>query len=213
MDDPAEARLRMVDEQLVARGIADPAVLAAMRRVPRHRFVGDDMQRLAHADHPLPVGHGATISQPYVVARMLELARVAPGARVLDVGTGSGYQAAVLAELGADVYGVELVPELAARAAARLRELGYTRVHVRAGDGRRGWPEHAPYAAILVAAAADAVPQALKDQLAPGGRLVIPVGRGVQDLEVLERRADGFHEQTVLPVRFVPLRDPADAAP
>jgi len=209
--DVTAARQRMVEEQLVARGIRDEAVLAAMQRTHRHRFLGDDMQRLAYADHPLPIGHGATISQPYIVALMTELARVRPGARVLDVGTGSGYQAAVLAELGADVDSIELVPELAERASERLRELGYERVRVRTGDGSRGLPERAPFAAIIVAAATPVVPPALQEQLAVGGRLIIPVGRDNQELTVIERKAGGFSQTTVIPVRFVALRGEAEA--
>ena len=214
MDDPTEARQRMVDEQLAGRDITDEAVLSAMRRVPRHRFVAPEQQRFAYADHPLPIGFGATISQPYVVARMTQLAQVRPGDRVLDVGTGSGYQAAVLAELGAEVYSVEIVPELAGSAAALLRELGYTRVQVRTGDGYAGWPERAPFAAILVAAAAPALPRPLTDQLAVGGRLVIPVGRDVQDLMILEKRPGGaLHTEHVMPVRFVPMTGAVERHP
>lgn len=209
MDEPdpiPDARRRMVERQLAGRDITDQAVLAAMRTVPRERFVPPEDRHLAHADHPIPIGHGATISQPYIVALMTQLARIRPGDRVLDVGTGSGYQAAVLAEMGAEVYSVEVVPELAESAAARLRELGYTRVHVRAGDGYRGWPEAAPFSAIIVAAAAPTIPRPLTEQLAPGGRLVIPVGRSVQDLQVIEKRPDGtLRTETVIPVRFVPM--------
>lgn len=206
MDDPTEARQRMVDDQLAGRDITDSSVLSAMRRVPRHRFVAPEQRRFAYADHPLPIGHGATISQPYIVALMTQLARVEPGDRVLDVGTGSGYQAAVLAEMGAEVYSVEIVPELAEGAGALLRELGYTGVQVRAGDGYAGWPERAPFDAILVAAAAPTLPRPLTEQLAVGGRLVIPVGRGAQELMVLEKRPHGdLHTEQVLPVRFVPM--------
>lgn len=205
MDDTTEARKRMVDEQLAGRDVTDPAVLSAMRRVPRHKFVDADAQRLAYADRPIPIGHGATISQPYVVAKMTELARVRAGDRVLDVGTGSGYQAAVLAELGAEVYGVEIVPELAERAAAVLAELGY-RADIRAGDGYAGWPEHAPFDAIIVAAAAPTLPKPLVEQLAPGGRLVIPMGVGVQDLMVIKKDPrGGVRTETIFPVRFVPM--------
>lgn len=205
MDDTTEARKHMVDEQLAGRDVTDPSVLAAMRRVPRHRFVDDGAQRLAYSDQPIPIGHGATISQPYVVAKMTELARVRPGDRVLDVGTGSGYQAAVLAEMGAEVYGIEIVPELALRAAAVLAELGY-KAEVRAGDGYAGWPEHAPFHAIIVAAAAPTLPKPLVDQLAPGGRLVIPMGVGVQDLMVIEKDPrGGVRTETIFPVRFVPM--------
>lgn len=212
MDDPTEARRRMVDEQLAGRDVTDEAVLSAMRRVPRHRFVGDDMQRQAYADRPLPIGHGATISQPYVVAKMTELARVRPGDRVLDVGTGSGYQAAVLAEMGAEVHGVEIVPDLAERAGRLLAELGYE-VEVRAGDGYAGWPEHAPFDAIIVAAAAPTLPKPLVEQLAPGGRLVIPMGRGVQDLMVIEKdERGGVRIETIFPVQFVPMTGEVERA-
>jgi protein-L-isoaspartate(D-aspartate) O-methyltransferase len=205
MDDTTEARKRMVDEQVAGRDVTDEAVLSAMRRVPRHKFVGDGAQRLAYADQPIPIGHGATISQPYVVARMTELARVRPGDRVLDVGTGSGYQAAVLAEMGAEVYGIEIVPELAERAAAVLAELGY-KVDVRAGDGYAGWPERAPFHAIIVAAAAPTLPKPLVEQLAPGGRLVIPMGVGIQELMVIEKDPrGGVRTETIFPVRFVPM--------
>lgn len=195
----------MVDGQLVGRDIVDERVLAAMRAVPRHRFVPVGEQQLAYADHPLPIGHGATISQPYIVALMTQLARVQPGDRVLEVGTGSGYQAAVLATLGAEVYSVEVVPELAAGAAQTLAALGYTAVAVRVGDGYRGWPEHAPYAAILVTAAAPSLPTPLIDQLAVGGRLVVPLGRDTQELQIIERRAHDIHAVRAIPVQFLPM--------
>lgn len=195
----------MVDGQLVGRDIVDERVLAAMRAVPRHRFVPVGEQELAYADHPLPIGHGATISQPYIVALMTQLARVQPGDRVLEVGTGSGYQAAVLATLGAEVYSVEVVPELAAGAAQTLAALGYTAVAVRVGDGYRGWPEHAPYAAILVTAAAPSLPTPLIDQLAVGGRLVVPLGRDTQELQIIERRAHDIHAVRAIPVQFLPM--------
>ena len=195
----------MVQTQIAARGIRDERVLAAMRRVPRHLFVDPADVAEAYDDHPLPIGHDQTISQPYIVAIMSELARVRPGARVLEVGTGSGYQAAVLAEMGATVWTIEIVEPLASSARDRLRRLGYRNVTVRAGDGYRGWPEHAPFDAIVVTAAPPEIPQPLKDQLAVGGRLVVPVGEGVQDLVVLTRTADGFDRETVEAVRFVPM--------
>ncbi len=195
----------MVDLQLVTRDIVDEPVLAAMRAVPRHRFVPPAYERLAYADHPIPLTHGATVSQPYIVALMTQLASIKPGDRVLEVGTGSGYQSAVLAALGAEVYSVEVTAELATQAASTLAELGLG-VHVRHGDGYFGWPEHAPYAAILVTAAAPSLPRPLIDQLARGGRLVIPLGRGVQDLQVLARDAsDRLRTASVLPVQFVPM--------
>ncbi|HLT43714.1 protein-L-isoaspartate(D-aspartate) O-methyltransferase [Luteimonas sp. J16] len=208
-DDPtAQARERMVERQIASRGIDDARVLAAMRAVPRHRFVPEAVAASAYLDQPLPIGHDQTISQPYVVALMTSLARPAPGARVLEVGTGSGYQAAVLAEMGAEVYTIEIVEPLAARAAQVLEALGYDRVHVRAGDGYAGWPEHAPYDAIVVTAAPERIPRPLLDQLAPGGRLVIPVGpvHATQELRLVEKDAGGqLRERSVTPVRFVPL--------
>lgn len=195
----------MVDQQLIGRDIVDERVLSAMRAVPRHCFVPAAERDLAYADHPLPIGHGATISQPYIVALMTQLAHIRPGDRVLEVGTGSGYQAAVLATLGAKVYTIEVVPELAVGAAQTLAALGYTAVEVRSGDGYRGWPEHAPYAAILVTAAAPTLPRPLIDQLAVGGRLVIPLGRDAQELQLVERRAHDFNTVPTIRVQFVPM--------
>jgi protein-L-isoaspartate(D-aspartate) O-methyltransferase len=207
------ARDGMVDDQIAARGIRDPAVLAALRRVPRHEFVPEQWRAEAYADHPLPIGEEQTISQPYIVALMTELAAVGPGARVLEVGTGSGYQAAVLAELGAEVHTIEIVAPLARRARATLERLGYGRVHVRHGDGYRGWPEAAPFTAIVVTAAPPEVPPELLAQLAPGGRLVIPVGTSDQELQVHERTADGIRIRRVIPVRFVPMTGDEPVAP
>ncbi len=211
--DAPQERERMVDDQIAARGVRDARVLAAMRRVPRHEFVPQEARDAAYRDHPLPIGHGQTISQPYIVAVMSELARVEPGDRVLEVGTGSGYQAAVLAELGAEVYSIELVPELAARAAATLERLGYSAVHARAGDGYRGWPERAPFRVIVVTAAPPTVPPRLLDQLAVGGRLVIPVGDALQELQVHTRGEDGVTVESIFPVRFVPMLRGSDADP
>ncbi len=207
-EDVRYARLRreMVRRQIEARGIRNPRVLAAMRKVPRHEFVPERVRRLAYADGPLPIGHGQTISQPYIVALMTELASPDPGDRALDIGTGSGYQAAVLAEIVEHVYSIEILEPLAEEAARRLRRLGYENVEVRCGDGYRGWPEHAPFDVIILAAAPDHIPQPLIDQLAPGGRLVLPVGEGDQELVVVTRRADGSIERrNVIPVRFVPM--------
>jgi len=201
-----EERDRMVSEQIEARGVRDRRVLAAMRRVPRHRFMPADVAPHAYEDRALPIGHGQTISQPFIVASMTEQLDLKRGERVLEVGTGSGYQAAVLAELVGEVYSIEIVTPLAERAAADLAALGYDRVHVRSGDGYRGWPEAAPFDAIVVTAAPDHVPQPLVDQLALGGRLVIPVGgRGAQDLRVLTREKDGVREETLYGVMFVPM--------
>ena len=201
----ALARERMVAEQIEARGVGDPRILAAMRRVPRHEFVPEPLRDHAYQDRPLPIGHEQTISQPYVVAAMTELAAPGPEARVLEVGTGSGYQAAILAELAGEVYSIEIVEPLAERAAATLAHLGYDRVRVRAGDGYRGWPEAAPFDAIVVTAAPREVPPALLEQLAPGGRLVIPVGAFHQELQVHRRTEGGIEVESVFPVRFVPM--------
>ncbi|MEM1416589.1 MAG: protein-L-isoaspartate(D-aspartate) O-methyltransferase [Myxococcota bacterium] len=197
----------MVDGQIAARGVEDPRVLAAMRRVPRHELVPPEGRAFAYDDRPVPVGYGQPMSQPYVVARMSALADVAPGERVLEIGTGSGYQAAVLAELGAEVHTIEIVPELGDRAAENLRRLGYARVRVRIGDGTRGWPEAAPFDAIVVTAAPAVVPPALLQQLALGGRLVVPVGaRGDQELRVIARRGETeWVETRGEAVRFVPM--------
>lgn len=210
---PEERRLRMVREQLTSeapfrRAVSDSAVLAAMRAVPRHRFVPPALREAAYRDRPLPIGHGQTISQPWIVARMTELVRPEPGDTVLEVGTGSGYQAAVLAEIVDHVFTIEIVGELARSARRTLRELGYRNVTVRHGDGYRGWPAHAPFDAIVVTAAPEEIPQPLIEQLARGGRMVIPVGpqgRG-QALTVLRRRSDGSIERRVVSaVRFVPM--------
>ena len=195
----------MVREQIEARGVRDPRVLAALRRVPRERFVLPDATSLAYQDSPLTIGHGQTISQPYIVAVMSEAAAIGPDDVVLEVGTGSAYQAAVLGELARTVYTIEVIPELATRAQTTLQSLGYTNVTVRLGDGYAGWPEHAPFDAIVVTAAPPEVPAALKSQLKVGGRLVVPVGVGDQDLLVVERTADGFTEKHLMGVRFVPM--------
>lgn len=201
-----DEREAMVRVQLEPRGIDDERVLAAMRAVPRHRFVPDELAELAYADRPLPIGYEVTISQPYIVAWMSQLAELEPGDRVLEVGTGSGYQAAVLAELGAEVYSIERLAPLAELARGRLRELGYA-VEVRHGDGWLGWPEHAPFAAILLTAAPPELPESLLDQLAIGGRLVAPIGPepGLQEMVVVERTATGFRRREVGGVAFVPM--------
>lgn len=198
------ARVAMVDEQIAARGVRDPGVLDAMRRVPRHEFVGAAYRELAYDDAPLPIEDDQTISQPYIVALMTELADVQPGEKVLEVGTGSGYQAAVLSALGARVYTIEIMPGLAQSARARLERLGYA-ANVRQGDGYAGWPEEAPFDAILITAAPPSVPEPLQAQLAVGGRLVVPVGTDMQDLWVWTRTESGISKQNVLPVRFVPM--------
>jgi protein-L-isoaspartate(D-aspartate) O-methyltransferase len=203
-------RQAMVDQQLKARDITDPRVLAAMGKVPRDRFVPEGLRSLAYEDHALPIGSGQTISQPYIVALMTQWAEVKPGDKVLEVGTGSGYQAAILAELADRVFSIELLPELAEAARTRLRDLGYGRVQVRTGDGYQGWPEEAPFDAILVTATAPEVPPALKEQLKEGGRLVIPVGPpgSVQELLLLRKAKGELKEEQRIAVRFVPLVKP-----
>lgn len=201
----AQLRDRMVRSQIVARGIEDERVIAAMRTVPRHRFVPSKFRTLAYIDNPLPIGLDQTISQPYIVALMTASLLCEPGHRVLEIGTGSGYQAAVLAEIVDTVYTIEIIPELAERARAVLDTLGYGTVIVRAGDGYDGWPEAAPFDGIIVTAAAPEVPRLLVEQLAEGGRLVIPVGDHFQNLHVYEKRSDGLELLSSLPVRFVPM--------
>ena len=198
-------RNTMVSEQIRGRGITDPRVLGAMERVERHRFVPDDVRREAYRDFPLPIGHGQTISQPYIVAFMTEALEVGPDHRVLEIGTGSGYQAAVLAELAREVYTIEIVEPLAASARKTLDELGYTNVHVRAGDGYAGWPEHAPYDRVIVTAAPPEVPPALIEQLKLDGLMAIPVGTVVQELRILRKTATGVETLKTLPVQFVPM--------
>jgi len=201
-----QERDQMVIQQLLARDITDQRVLDAMARVPRHRFVSPKEQAVAYVDSPLPIGYGQTISQPYIVALMTQLADPRPQAKALDIGTGSGYQAAVLAELVNQVFSIEIVESLAAEAKARLRSLGHRNIHTRHGDGYRGWPEEAPFDIIIVAAAPNHVPPPLVDQLAVGGKLVIPVGNFSQNLVVIEKAPDGsLDRRTVSPVAFVPM--------
>jgi protein-L-isoaspartate(D-aspartate) O-methyltransferase len=198
----------MVSQQIEARGIRDRAVLEAMRATPRHLFVPAEQRQSSYEDHPLPIGHGQTISQPYIVAFMSELLGVKPGDRVLEIGTGSGYQAAVLSPLAAEVYSIEVVRELAESSGALLKSLGYKNVTVRFGDGYKGWLEKAPFDRIILTAAPPAIPQALIAQLKPGGRLVAPEGRTLleQELVLLEKSGEGrVQRRSVLPVRFVPM--------
>jgi len=202
------ARQRMVTSQLVSAGrdITNASVLAAMCKVPRHEFVPERLRAQAYDDHPLPIGYGQTISQPFIVAFMTQELDPKPTDRVLEIGTGSGYQAAVLAEIVAEVYTIEIVEELAARAAADLTRLGYTNVHVRAGDGYRGWSEAAPFDAVIVTCAPEHVPQPLIDQLKDGGRVIIPLGPlWNQELVLLRKQNGKLKQHAVLPVQFVPM--------
>jgi protein-L-isoaspartate(D-aspartate) O-methyltransferase len=199
------ARMQMVEEQIAARDIKSPRVLEAMRRVPRHEFVPAPLRGSAYADSPLPIGHDQTISQPYIVAYMTEALDLTGTERVLEIGTGSGYQAAVLGELARDVYTIEIVAPLAERARQTLGKLGYKNVHVRTGNGYLGWPEQAPFDRVMVTAAPDEVPPALVEQLKVGGLMAIPVGVGVQELRILRRTATGLETLRTLPVRFVPM--------
>ncbi len=206
-EDYKRLREQMVASQLKARDIWERSVLKAMQAVPRHLFVPERIRPHAYQDHPLPIGEDQTISQPYIVALMTQLAAPKKHFRALEVGTGSGYQAAVLAELVNEVYTIEIVPLLAERSRKVLAELGYTNVHARQGDGYRGWPEKAPFDLILVTAAPGRIPEPLKEQLAEGGRLVIPVGEtyGIQRLMLVTREKDRFEEEVVTSVRFVPM--------
>ena len=205
-----QRRLDMVEEQIAVRDVTSPEVLRAMRTVPRHRFVPEHLMDIAYADTPLPIGMGQTISQPYIVAFMTELLGPAKGRKVLEIGTGSGYQAAVLAETGAEVYTVEILEPLSLFARSVINGLGYSNVHFRTGDGYIGWEEHAPYDGIIVTAAPEEIPEPLKAQLREGGKMVIPVGDDLQELRLLTRRKDGFDEERVAPVKFVPMTGEAE---
>jgi protein-L-isoaspartate(D-aspartate) O-methyltransferase len=198
-------RRAMVEQQLRARDITSARVLDAMRKVPRHLFIPEERRRDAYGDFPVPIGHGQTISQPYIVAFMTQALDVQPTDRVLEIGTGSGYQAAVLAELVAEVYTIEIVEPLAARARETLASLGYRNVRVRAGNGYLGWPEQAPFDRVIVTAAPEEVPPALVEQLKEGGVLAIPVGDIWQELRILRKTAEGMETLETLPVRFVPM--------
>jgi protein-L-isoaspartate(D-aspartate) O-methyltransferase len=212
-DEYEAAREQMIREQIEARGVRDPRVLAALRKVPRHLFVPPEEQGEAYNDYPLAIGYAQTISQPYVVAYMTEALELKPRDRVLEIGTGSGYQAAILAELVTEVYSIEIVEALAKEAEARLRRLGYSSVQVRAGDGYRGWPEAAPFDAIIVTAAPSHIPQPLVDQLREGGRMVLPLGLWDQELVRLRRSRGRILRESLLPVRFVPMTGEAEKHP
>jgi protein-L-isoaspartate(D-aspartate) O-methyltransferase len=206
-----QKRERMVKEQIAARGINDEHVLAAMAKVPREEFIPQDSRPASYEDGPLQIGYGQTISQPYIVAFMTEQLQPKPSDRVLEIGTGSGYQTAILAELVADVYTIEIIEPLAKNAEATLQRLSYKNVHVKVGDGYRGWPEYAPFDAITVTCAPDHVPQPLIDQLKEDGRMIIPVGGfGDQDLYLLEKKNGQLQRRAVLPVRFVPMAGEAE---
>ncbi len=200
-------RQEMVEYQIRDRGIQDKQVLAAMYKVPRHEFVESPWKDFAYRDRPLPIGYQQTISQPYIVAYMTETAKISPDAKVLEIGTGCGYQAAILGEIAKEVYSIEIIPELAERARQTLAQLGYENIEVKTGDGYQGWVEHAPYDAIIVTAAPEKIPQALVEQLATNGKMVIPVGGGWhQDIVVLTKTEDRIIKEKTIPVRFVPMR-------
>ncbi len=201
----ARERQAMVERQIVARGVTDPLVLGAMKTVPRHEFVKPVDRQEAYRDGPLPIGQGQTISQPYIVALMSELMRLQGGERVLEIGTGSGYQTAVLAAMGMEVYSIEIVPALCERARGILKNERFARVHLRCGDGYQGWPDAAPFDAIMITAAPPDVPPPLLDQLKIGGRLVLPVGDDSQELFVLTKHADHIERERIIAVRFVPM--------
>ena len=208
VDKYAALRNKMVDTQIKGRGISDASVLEAMRKVPRHLFVTPEYTDDAYGDFPLPINQGQTISQPYIVAYMTEIVKPSKEKKALEIGTGSGYQAAILAETTHTVYTIELIPELAQEAAAILKKLDYSNVFVRAGDGYNGWPEHAPFDIIVVTAAADKIPEPLIDQLADGGRLVIPVGRpgATQELKLVTKKRGKVEISRLMYVRFVPFK-------
>lgn len=202
--DFTQQRRNLVD-QLRSQGVTSSTVLNAMLKVPRHEFVPSSHRHLAYQNRPLPIGHDQTISQPFIVGYMTEAASIAPGEKVLEIGTGSGYQAAVLAELAKEVYTIEIIPELAEGARTALRKLGYKNVHVKTGNGYEGWTEHAPFDAIVVTAAPDQVPQTLVDQLALRGKMVIPVGSTFQEMVIITRDKSGIVERRTIPVQFVPM--------
>jgi protein-L-isoaspartate(D-aspartate) O-methyltransferase len=207
-DDFVAPRENMVETQIRSRGVTDELVLAAMKKVPRHLFVPEGVRAFAYGDEPLPIGEGQTISQPYIVAYMTKALGLSGGERVLEVGTGSGYQTAVLAEIVRQVFTVELLGALSEKARELLQGLGYSNIRFKVGDGSRGWEENAPFDAIMVTAGAAAIPPRLQEQLAPQGRMIIPVGAGFQELILVTRRERDFRKKKLLPVRFVPLISP-----
>ncbi len=205
IDELYRKRVEMVEYQLKGRDITDERVLTAMLKVERHKFVPKEYEKLAYIDEPLPIGHGQTISQPYIVALMTQLLQLKGDEKVLEIGTGSGYQAAILAELCKEVYTIEIIPELAKKAEKLLKDLGYKNIFVKIGDGYLGWEEHAPFDRIIVTCAPDHIPQPLLDQLKDGGIMVIPVGEVFQELVVVEKKKDKIVKRNVIPVRFVPM--------
>ena len=207
VDEWESARLNMVKNQIQSRGVTDPATLKALRTVPRHEFVPSNVVNQAYQDRPLPIGYGQTISQPFIVAYMTEIIRPKSDFRVLEIGSGSGYQAAVLAEIVAEVYTVEIVPELGQEVKRKYKTQGYTNVYAKTGDGYYGWKEHAPFDAIIVTAAAESIPPPLIEQLKVGGRMIIPVGSPftVQSLVLVEKRENKTNTRNLMPVRFVPF--------
>lgn len=206
MEDPwVEHRIRMVETQIIARGIKDERIVAAMKKVPRHLFVPSDMIDYAYNDEPVPIGEGQTISQPYIVAYMTEALNLKPEDKVLEIGTGSGYQTAILAEMVSEVYTVEIIASLSLRAQELLTKLGYQNIHFKIGDGSLGWEENSPYDAIIVTAAPARIPRPLEEQLKLDGRMVIPVGSAFQELFLVTKEKQGLKKKKLLPVRFVPL--------
>ncbi len=203
-------RWEMLETQIISRGIKDPSVIKAMLKVPRHKFVPEKLRNLAYNDSPVPIGMDQTISQPYIVALMTELLQLKENDKVLEVGTGSGYQAAILAEMGCEVYTIEILEPLSLKAQKIMKELGYSKIHLKTGDGYRGWPEYSPFDAIIVSAAPEHTPQSLIDQLKVGGRLVIPVGDLYQELILIHKTDKGIEKKNVTPVRFVPMTGEAD---
>ena len=203
-----QQREKMVQEQIVARGIKDERVLAAMRKIERHRFVPSYAEDAAYQDYPLPIGYGQTISQPYIVAYMTEILELKGNERVLEIGTGSGYQAAVLAQLAGQVYSIEILPPLATESGERLKKLGFSNIEVKAGNGYEGWPENAPFDAIIVTAAPEEIPYKLMEQLKVGGKMIVPVGSEYQELKLITKTASGNEEKKLIPVRFVPMVGP-----
>lgn len=198
-------RKQMVDEQIKKRGIRDEKVLMAMQKTKRHLFVPEKFQQLSYEDHPLAIGFGQTISQPYIVAYMTEAAQLQPGDRALEIGTGSGYQAAILAEIAQEVYSIEIVKELAEASQQKLKNLGYKNIFIKHGDGYQGWKENAPFDAIIVTAAPEEIPQKLVEQLKIGGRMIVPIGSFFQELYLITRTAQGIEKKQLLPVQFVPM--------